>query len=447
MVALDLWIHKSYNIKLNESVKQTELPYIFGDQPLYESGDYTNSLFTAFGCDSIITLHLLVEDNIPPVVICNAINVELLTDGTYTLTEADKKAITQETTDNVSAYEDLDIQVSTSVFSCEHLGENTVKVTVSDTAGNEASCQTTISVNIGISPPTINEIPDLTINEDDSVSITLSGISGGNKCETRKVSIEATGSNTNLVEKLSVKYFPLDTVAILDIVLIPDQSGTDIIVVEVTDTLGNITTESFTITVNTVNDPPTLIHAMEDQLMDTGDTLTVSINKLDGNIFSDIDDNSLAYASSMENEAFPDWITESENEDIYNLIFTPSSADTGCFNIIVETSDPAGETVTDTFEICVMSVVGIDKLDRNKFEIKLYPNPSKGTVNIDFTNPPTGEIELLVTDILGGQILYKRYQSNERIVFDLSRHISGSYLVILKINEQRIVRKLILDKK
>jgi hypothetical protein len=447
VVTLDLWIHKSYNIKLNETVKQTDLPYIFGDQSLNKAGVYTNSLLTVFGCDSIVTLHLLVEDNIPPAIVCNAIDIELLPDGTYTLTEADKKAITQGTTDNVSAYDDLDIQVSPSVFSCEHLGENTLTVTVSDTAGNEANCQTTILVNIGISPPIIDEIPDLTINEDNSASITLSGISGGNQCETWKVSVGAAGSNTDLVEGLSVNYLPFATVATLDIVLVPDQSGTDIIVVEVTDTLGNISTESFTLTVNPVNDPPTLILALEDQLMDAGDTLTVPVNKLDGSTFSDIDDNSLVYASSIENGALPDWITESENEDIYNLIFTPSFADTGCFTIIVEASDPAGETVTDTFETCVMSVVGIDKLDYNKFEIKLYPNPSKGTVNIDLTNPPTGEIELLVTDISGSRILQKTFQSNEKIIFDLSRHISGSYLIILRINEQRIVRKLILDKK
>ncbi len=447
VVTLHLKVNESYETNLNVTIDKTDLPYSFGTQQLSKAGVYTRSLSTIFGCDSIITLNLKVRDNIPPLVVCNAIAIELQPNGTYILTATDEDAIIQGTSDDITASNDLVVQVSPSSFTCENMGETTVAVSISDAAGNESSCQTTVLVTMQASSPTLDDISDLVINEDDSASIKLTGISGGNMCEKWNVDVTATSRNAGLVAGLSVDHLPSDSTATLNIRLVPDQSGSDSIFVEVSDSLEATITKGFLLSVNPVNDPPIRIETLADEMMRANDTLTVSVNKENGKLFSDIDDNDLIFSFQTGDTASTSWITATENGEFYQITFTPSLADTGCINIIIAASDAFGETVSDTFGLCVSPIVGINELDLNKFEIALYPNPSSRTVNIDLFNPPFGEIKLQVTNITGSEVLRKSYKNGERIVFDLSGQVSGTYLVTLMIKNKRIVRKLILDKK
>ena len=448
IVTLALLVHESYNTQLSATVDIFSLPYIFGSQSLTQAGIYTNTFTTVHGCDSIITLYLQVGDNTPPVVRCHSTGIELSSDGTYTLTPEDIVEITWETYDDVTSYSALGIQVTPSVFTCENLGETNVKVSVTDGAGNESVCYTTILVSSGTGELSIDPIPDQTMDEDSILTILLTGISGGNYCENWGVDIIASHADTGLVASLNVTYQPFDSTAVLDIELIPDASASDSITVTVRDSLGNFAAESFLLTVNPVNDPPTLVYTTEDQLIDAGDTLKLSFSKLQGIFFNDVDDDSVKFNFDLENAIWPDWMNVTEDSLQFLLILIPAETDTGCYNVIVKLEDPAGESVSDIFQVCVDPLgVGITELGKNIFQINLYPNPTPGHVNIDMENRPLGDIELLVTNIAGSEVLRKTYLSSDRIVFDLSDQISGTYLVILKINQHCIVRKLILDRK
>ncbi|WP_206082124.1 T9SS type A sorting domain-containing protein [Maribellus sediminis] len=449
VVSLDLLVNKSYRVNLNVEVEQTDLPYKFGSQSITKTGVYTNVLTTLNGCDSTIVLHLVVGDNITPDVSCHPIEVVLADDGGYSFSSSDIEQMTIGTSDNLTEYSDLNIQAIPSAFNCADIGTNQVVILVTDAAGNQTTCKSKVTVVAGNKPPTIDDISDLVVNEDDSVSIMLTGIRAGNACEQWNATVTANFQNTKLINNLELSYSNGESSAILDINLIPQQNGSDTILVMVEDSLGQSTVQKFVLTVNPVNDPPTLTEPLEDLIMEATDTFEVVINKKDSSLIVDIDDSTLVFNAYLIDGGIPSWVVISEDDDKYVLTFTPTAADSGCFSVVVEASDKEGYTIADTFQLCIEPtiVVGIFESKDATFELALYPNPTSGKVKIDFRNNPQGEIELLVTDIRGSQVLRKTYLNGDRIQFDLSEQISGTYLVILKINEKRIVRKIILDKK
>lgn len=449
IVTLNLLVNRSYRIIRNIEVETTDLPYIFGTQSITKAGTYTHNLTTVNGCDSIIVLRLTVHDNLPPSVQCNSLAVQLSANGEYIFSPSDIEKLSFGTSDNVTKYEDLDIQAVPSKLHCEHLGQSQVTLTVTDAAGNEARCTANIDVTIENSPPSIDMIPNVVMNEDDSANIQLSGIRAGTYCESWDPVVSVMHRNTALVDTMLVNYVPGDSIGILDIRLLADQFGTDSIFVTVEDTLGQTTVQPFLLTVNPVNDPPTVISSIEDQSVEATDTFEFAINNTDNSVFNDIDDSTLSYSAYLDDGGLPSWINVKQDDQVVLLCFIPTATDTGCFNIVVEAGDMEGSAVTDTFLLCVepTTVVGIIETGGGIFEITVYPNPTRGMVNIDFNNLPYTDIELLVTDIRGSQVLRKTYKYDDRIQFDLSEKVSGTYLIQLRLNKKRIIRKIILDKK
>lgn len=448
MVTLSLTVHESYVTHIYETVSPSELPFVFGSQQITRTGNFSNTYLTTFGCDSTITLHLVVEDNIRPTAKCNSIEVELGQDGFYSLDNFDLEAIAQGSSDDISEFEDLRITVSPAEFTCENIGVNTVTVKVKDAAGNQATCSTTITVLDQIANPRINEVDDQVMDEDSSLELLLTGISGGTACETWNVDLSASSLGTDLISELDIDHLSNDSSALLHIVLQDNQYGTDSIYISVQDSLGNSTSIGFLLTVNAVNDRPEIMQEIEDQIMTAGDSASITVSKIPGEYFSDLDDTTFIFSLGAEGEALPDWIVIQETVEQYIYTFTPSESDTGCFNFILTIEDEAGGATYDTFRVCIDPLeVGISILEANDFGINLYPNPTRGEVSIDLKIRPPGEIELLVTSISGSEVLRKTYKSGERINFNLSENISGTYLVILQMHNKRVVRKLILDKK
>ena len=61
-VILDLEVIPSYNITENITVCQTDLPYEFGSQILTEEGEYNEIYTLSSGCDSVVTLNFKIRD-------------------------------------------------------------------------------------------------------------------------------------------------------------------------------------------------------------------------------------------------------------------------------------------------------------------------------------------------------------------------------------------------
>ncbi|MCC5946297.1 MAG: proprotein convertase P-domain-containing protein, partial [Bernardetiaceae bacterium] len=105
----------------------------------------TDSDGNSDNCTATIT----VEDSIAPVAVCQAVTIQLDTDGNATLTPA---AVNNGSSDNCTADGDLVLSLSQTAFDCSHLGTNTVTLTVEDEAGNISTCDATITVGDTIAP-------------------------------------------------------------------------------------------------------------------------------------------------------------------------------------------------------------------------------------------------------------------------------------------------------
>ena len=82
----------------------------------------------------------------------------------------------------------------------------------------------------------------------------------------------------------------------------------------------------------------------------------------------------------------------------------------------------------------------------DSFDVEMYPNPSKGEVILDVSGSQKMNSEVVVRSLTGSEVFRKEYIPSEQIKLDLSKLVSGTYLVTLEINGNQIVKKLILDK-
>lgn len=101
---------------------------------------------------------------------------------------------------------------------------------------------------------------------------------------------------------------------------------------------------------------------------------------------------------------------------------------------------------SEEFQITVSDPTGISRPEQ--FTLNIYPNPTKGVVNIELLNPSDSKWQLTIVNLLGLDVLQKeieivgRYQDQ----LDLSNLPDGIYYLYLKNDQQSHVRKLILQK-
>jgi hypothetical protein len=143
----------------------------------------------------------------------------------------------------------------------------------------------TVTVNAVNDVPTLDQPANVTINEDaPEQTVTLTGITAGGG-EDQPLRITATSGNASVIADPTVVYSSADSFGLLKFTPIANQSGAVVITVVVTDggLDGNLSTagdngmviRTFTVTVNAVNDSPTLdslpdLSVLEDSAADHG---------------------------------------------------------------------------------------------------------------------------------------------------------------------------------
>ena len=290
-------------------------------------------------------------------------------------------------------------------------------------------------------PPTLDPLADVdTTGHVSELMIPLSGISNGGGCIEQTLFVSASGMNPDVIGNITVDYTSPDPAGQLTLWVVPGADGTDTITVTVKDSTGESVSQSFAVSVLYTNEVPEVVAPVPDQEVIADRELKIPLDSL----FDDIDADSLFYNVSLEDGGnLPSWV-HITNDTLYVL---PTIQDTGCFNVVINGTDPAMSTASDTFMVCVKSYpLGIGNSEVSLLNLNMYPNPSNGKVTLEFDHPVTGEIRVLVTDISGRQVLRKTYQSQDWIQLDLSAQVSGTYLVSLEYNNQVFRKKLILKK-
>jgi hypothetical protein len=254
-----------------------------------------------------------------------------------------------------------------------NVGTHSIKINISDgfdTVAEEFAL-TVIKVN---SPPVINGQNDISVNEDESITIQKSDFiitDAEDSQELLSISVlEGIGYTVNGNSITPAQNFNGTLVAYA---MAADQSETSL-------------PYEFSIEVVPVNDPPVIT---------SEPGLTASVGTLYYYILeaTDVDNTSLTKSVEIK----PDWLSFNENGGV--IMGNPAWNNVGDFVIAMQVSDGTN-TVNKVFTITVTSPTGIEDAENKEFAI--YPIPARDELNIRFAGAndesiaeiidPTGKI-------------------------------------------------------
>ena len=206
---------------------------------------------------------------------------------------------------------------------------NQLEIALSSTPG----VYLTIEIIPTIQPPFFSSSPVLTGAEDTLYIYDVDAIDPDNDDLAYSLSTASSGMNIDPVSGM-IQWAPPQ-----------EQVGGHDVTVTVTDSDGLSVSQSFTVNIMPVNDPPE-IEPIDEQVLNEAATLDVGISS------SDVDNESLTLSVS----SLPDFATLTDNGDGSGTIsFFPGYEDAGSYSMTVSVSD--GEfTDSDTFSLTVNNV-------------------------------------------------------------------------------------------
>ena len=231
---------------------------------------------------------------------------------------------------------------------------------------------TVLSVN---DAPTLSDLLDLTISENSELqSITLSGITAGGG-ESQALRVTATSSDPSLILDPTVIYSSPDATGELQFTPTANQFGSSVITVVVEDAgadgdliaaADNSTfSESFTVTVSAVNNPPTLDPISNQTTPEDSSSQTVNLS----GITAGVDENEplQIIATSDNPDLFSNFtVSYTSPASTGSILYTPAPDQFGSTTITVTVADGGFDsdltttednaTSTQTFDITITNV-------------------------------------------------------------------------------------------
>ncbi|WP_111706664.1 Ig-like domain-containing protein [Lutibacter citreus] len=202
--------------------------------------------------DAIVT----VEDNLAPTVITQNINVGLDADGIANIVVAD---IDNGSNDNCG----IDVMsIDLSSFDCSSVGENIVTLSATDIHGNSANTSATVTIVDTVMPVASCVAPfALALDDTGSISITAADIDNGSSdnCEIASIEIDKDSFDCN-------------------------DLGDNLVTLTVTDTSGNSTSCTTTITIEDATDPLVITQNISVEL-DSNGNATIAAQDIDDGSF------------------------------------------------------------------------------------------------------------------------------------------------------------------
>jgi hypothetical protein len=306
----------------------------------------------------------------------------------------------------------------------DQFGAATITVTVTD-GGLDANLSTpadngtvATAFDVIVSPvndnPNINALADLELDENAAQQVVqLAGISAGGG-ESQELLITATSSNTALVANPVVNYASDNPTGAISFTPIVAQSGSTTITVTVTDAGldGNIvtggdnatTSVTFNVTVNPINDPPTI-----DAIADLGllEDATTQVINLGGITAGPSESQPLAVAATSNNPTLipnPD-VTYTSANATGSLSFTPLADQFGAATVTVTVTDggldgnlatPADNgTFATTYDV-VVSPVNDNPTINALADLELVENATQQLVQLAGISAGGGESQELL---------------------------------------------------
>lgn len=242
-------------------------------------------------------------------------------------------------------------------------GTATITVTVNDghTVSNTVSRAFTVSVNPVNDAPNLSVIANVTINEDAGVqTVGISGIGAGAPNENQTLTVTATSSNPGLIPNPTVSYASPSTTGSLTFTPVANANGTATITVTVNDgqAANNTVLQVFTVTVNPVNDAPTLNNLSPLTIAENASQQTVNLSGLGAGAANETQTLTVTAVSSNPSLIPNPTVNYASPNSTGSLRFTPAANINGSATITVTVDDgqSANSSVTRTFAVTVTPV-------------------------------------------------------------------------------------------
>jgi uncharacterized repeat protein (TIGR01451 family) len=231
-------------------------------------------------------------------------------------------------------------------------GVATVTLRVDDSGGSNNI--TTITFNLTVNPvndlPTISDIAAQEINEDNATPA-IPFIIGDVETSAAQLTLNANSSDPDLIPVANVLFGGANSNRTVTIVPVTNRFGSAIVSVTVKDPDGGMSTDSFVVTVTSVNEPP-VIEPIADQITEEDLPATVIVD------VRDPDTRALSFAfTSLNPDLLPvNNIRAVDTGTNWVLILTPVSNVTGSAMLGLVVSDPEGLSASASFELTVVPV-------------------------------------------------------------------------------------------
>jgi len=236
-------------------------------------------------------------------------------------------------------------------------------VTARTAAGLESDPSNQISYTPPATPvpnvlPTLNSISNVTISEDAGPqTASLTGITAGIGDVLQLLTVTATSSNPSLIPAPAVTYVSPNTTGTLRLTPAANSSGSATITVSVRDggLLNNLLSRTFTVTVNPVNDVPTLTPLSNLALPPNSGQQTISLSGISAGAANESQPLSVTATSSNPSLIPTPTVTYASPGATGTLRFTPvvSASGTATITVMANDGQPANNGVTRTFTVTV----------------------------------------------------------------------------------------------
>ncbi len=87
----------------------------------------------------------------------------------------------------------------------------------------------------------------------------------------------------------------------------------------------------------------------------------------------------------------------------------------------------------------------MDGIDGFRIEASVYPNPTSGVFFLNIESQLFETFEVKVVNLIGQPVLIREVSTNERTQFDLAGLPKGVYFVKIKVDQQQVVKRVILQ--
>jgi hypothetical protein len=262
--------------------------------------------------------------------------------------------------------------------------------TATDTDGLESSYSTEVSTLIPIrltnQPPTLNALANVTIDENASQqTVSLSGITSGAANESQTLTVTASSSNTGLIPTPTVTYTSPGATGSIRFTPVAYASGSAVITVTVNDggATNNVFSRTFTVTVNSVNQAPTLNSLANATINEGAGQQTVNLSGITSGAANESQALTVTASSSNPGLIPTPTVTYTSASTTGSIRYTPVPFMFGSATITVTVDDGglSNNVYSRTFTVTVNSVNQAPTLDALA-NLTVNENASQQTVSL-----------------------------------------------------------------